>query len=566
MKRGCPEIMSIFNAHETYQVLKRYGRIVSVLVRYGFGDLLHRLGVRHVAWQRMFTKQAEALERLSVPERVRLAFEELGPTFIKLGQVLSSRPDLLSTEFVKELTKLQDSVPPFHFEDARSLVEAQFGRPLMEVFASFEEEPLAAASLAQVHRATTKEGDEVAVKVQRPGIEDIIETDIRILRHLAALCERHLPESRSYEPVRIVDEFARTIRRELDFVREGRNIDRFEKHFAGDETVYIPKAYWGLTAPKVLTMEYIHGIKISELEQLQAAGIDRKTIAINGANLILKEIFEFHFFHADPHPGNIFVLENNVIAPVDFGMIGILDEEIVRQLGIVITALVKKDADMLANVLMSIGLAPGSIDRNAIRLELADFLERYYELPLKQLNIREITNALIGIIRRYGLRFPPELVMMAKALVINQGVGTMLYPEFNIIEHAGPYVQKLMMRRLDPARQLKDFTKLAGETAMFFKTLPSALSEILSKIRKDELGIRFEHRGLEGLIGELDRSSNRLSFAMIIAALIIGSSLVFQTGAGPKLFGYPFLGLAGFLVASILGLWLLVGILRSGRL
>lgn len=230
--------MSIFKVHETYQELKRYGRIVSVLVRYGFGDLLHRLKVSHVAWQRMFTKEARALESLSTPERVRLAFEELGPTFIKFGQVLSSRPDLLSTEFVKELSKLQDSVPPFPFGDAKALIEAQFGRPLTEVFASFEEEPLAAASLAQVHRARTKAGDEVAVKVQRPGIADIIETDIRILRDLAALCERHLPESRYYEPVRIVDEFARTIRREMDFVREGRNIDRFRKYFAGDETVY----------------------------------------------------------------------------------------------------------------------------------------------------------------------------------------------------------------------------------------------------------------------------------------------------------------------------------------
>ena len=313
-------------------------------------------------------------------------------------------------------------------------------------------------------------------------------------------------------------------------------------------------------------MDYVQGIKISELEQLQAAGIDRKTIAINGANLILKEIFEFHFFHADPHPGNIFVLENNVIAPVDFGMIGMLDEEIVRQLGIVITAFVKKDADMLANVLMSIGLAPELIDRNAFRLELVDFLERYYDLPLKQLIIRDIVKELMGVIRRYGLRFPPELVMITKALVINQGVGTMLYPEFNIIELARPYVQTLMMRRLDPAWHLKEFTKLAGEAATFFKELPSALGEILSEMRKDELGIRFEHRGLERLIGELDRSSNRLSFAMIIAALIIGSSLVFQTEAGPKLFGYPLLGLAGFLVASILGIWLLVGILRSGIL
>lgn len=560
--------MPIFKVHETYQDLKRYGRIVTVLVRYGFGDFLYRLKVRYyVPWQRkVFKKEVKGIESLSTPERVRLAFEELGPTFIKFGQILSSRPDLLPPDFIREFSKLQDKVPPFPFEDAKTLIETQLGQPLTKLFESFEEKPLAAASLAQVHRARTKAGEEVAVKVQRPGIEDIIETDIRILHDLATLAERHLPESKYYEPVRIVDEFARTIRRELDFVREGRNIDRFRKYFAGDETVYIPKVYWDLTAPKVLTMEYICGIKVSDLEQLEAAGMDRRMIAINGANLILKEIFEFHFFHADPHPGNIFVLKNNVIAPVDFGMIGMLDEEIAHQLGIMFTAIVEKDADSLVNVFLSIGLAPEPIDRSDFRLELADFLERYYEVPLQQLNIGTIINELMGIIRRYRLRFPSDLVMMTKSLVINEGVGTMLYPEFNIIEHARPYAQKLMIRRLDPTRQLKEFSKLVGDAVILFKKLPSDVREILSKIRKDELGIRFEHRGLERITRELDRSSNRLSFAVVIAALIIGSSIVFQTGAGPKLFGYPLLGLAGFLLASVFGIWLLIGILRSGRL
>jgi ubiquinone biosynthesis protein len=522
--------------------------------------------VNHAARQRVLTIKTQALKNLTTPERLRLAFEELGPAFIKFGQVLSSRPDVLSAEFVKELSKLQDHVPPFPFSDAKALIESQFGCPLTEVFDDFEEEPLAAASLAQVHRARTKTGDEVAVKVQRPGIGSIIETDIRILRDLASLCQRHWPESRHYEPVQIVDEFAGMIRRELDYIKEARNIQRFGEFFADDEAIYIPRAYRELTAPTVLTMEYIHGIKVSELEQLQATGLNRKTIAINGANFILKEVFEFHFFHADPHPGNIFVLENNVIAPVDFGMIGTLDEEIVRQLGIALTAIVKKDVDTLLNVLLNIGLAPEPINRRVFRTELADFLERYHELPLGQLIIKAIIEDLMVLVRRHGLRFPQEMVMMARALVMYQGVGTMLYPEFNIIEHARPYVQKLMMRRLDPARQLKEISKLIRGTASFFKELPTDLREILEKLKKDELGIRFEPRGLDRLTRELDRSSNRLSFAVIIAAIIIGSSLVFQTGAGPKLFGYPCLGLVGLLAASILGLWLLVGILRSGRL
>ena len=357
-----------------------------------------------------------------------------------------------------------------------------------------------------------------------------------------------------------------TIRRELDFVREGRNIERFKKHLEGDETIYIPSVFWDFTAPKVLTMEYIRGIKISHLEKLEAAGLDRKTLAINGANLILKEIFECHFFHADPHPGNIFALENNVIAPVDYGMVGMLNEEIAYQMSIMLTAIVEKDVDSMADVLLAIGLAPEPIDQVNFKLELSDFLERYYEVPLSELNVGAIMDELMHIIRHYKLRLPSNLVMMGKALVINEGMGRMLYPGFNIIEHARPYARKLLIRKLDPTKQLKELSKIASEAVTLFKKMPSEVGDILSKIRKDELGIKFEHRGLERFINELDRSSNRLSFAVVIAALIIGSSLVFQTGSGPKLFGYPLLGLGGYLIASILGIWLLIGILRSGRL
>lgn len=560
--------MSIFKVRETYQDLKRYGQIATIFVRYGFGDVLDRLRVKYyLPWQRkLFKKEIKGIEHLSTAERARLVFEELGPTFIKLGQILGSRPDLISSDFIKEFSKLQDRVPPFPFEEAKTVIESQFGKPLNELFESFEEKPLAAASLAQVHHARTKAGDEVAVKVQRPKIEYTIETDIRILYDLATLAERHLPESRYYEPIRIVDEFARTIRRELDFVREGRNIDRFRKYFEGDETVYISKVYWDLTTTKVLTMEYIQGIKVSEVEKLEAAGMDRKAVAINGANLILKEIFECHFFHADPHPGNLFVIKENVIAPVDFGMIGILDEETTYQIGIIFTAIVEKDVDSLLEVLLNTGITSEPIDRVSFRMELADFLDRYYEVPLEQLNINSIINELTDIMRHYKLRFPANLAMMARSLVISEGVGKMLYPDFNIIEHVRPYARKLMLKRLDPSRQLKEVYRLIGESALLFKKLPSDMREIISKVKKDELGIRFEHRGLERLISELDKSSNRLSFAVVIAALVIGSSIVFQTGAGPKLFGYPILGLAGFILASIFGLWLLIGILRSGRL
>ena len=562
--RGLP----FFKARETYQDLKRYSHIAAVFARHGFGDLLSRLKGRYRAsWaEKVFTKEAREFEGLSAAERLRLAFEELGPTFIKLAQILSSRPDLLPADFITELSKLQDSVAPFPFSEAKSLIEGQFGHPLTDLFASIEETPVAAASLAQVHRARTTSGDEVAVKIQRVGIEAIIETDIRILHDLAGLAERHLTESKYFEPVRLVDEFARTIRRELDFVREGRNIDRFRNYFAGTATVYIPKVYWDLTAPKVLTTEYVNGIKISDLEHLEAAGLDRKTIAVNGVNLILKEIFELHFFHADPHPGNLFVLENNVIAPVDFGMTGAIDEEIAQQMGGIFIAVVEKDVDALVNLLGTLGVTDGLENRNTLKLELRDLLERYYGVPLQQVDTAKVFEEIMSVIRRYRLRLPPDLAIMGRTLLVSEGVGRMLYPEFRIIETARPYARKLMLQRFDPTKQLRELSKVVGETAALFKRLPSDLSEILSKIKKGDLAVRFEHRGLERLIGELDRSSNRLSFAVVIAALIIGSSLIFQTGVGPTLFGYPVVGLVGFLLASILGVWLLIGILRAGRL
>jgi ubiquinone biosynthesis protein len=366
--------------------------------------------------------------------------------------------------------------------------------------------------------------------------------------------------------VRLVDEFARTIRHELDFVREGRNIERFRKYFADDATVYIPKVHRDLTAPKVLTTEYIRGIKISDLEQLEAAGLDRKAIAVNGTNLILKEIFEFHFFHADPHPGNLFVLENNVIAPVDFGMTGAVDEEIARQMGSIFMAVLDKDVDTLVNLLQTIGVAEEFEDRATLKLEMQDLIEQYHGVPLRRLSIAAIIDEMMEIIHRHRLRLPTDLVMIAKVILVSEGVGRMLYPEFYIIEAARPYARRLLLRRYDVGRELQELSKTAGETVAFFKGLPSDMREILSKIRKGDLAIGFEHRGLEQLIGELDRSSNRLSFAIVIAALVIGSSLIFQTGVGPKLFGYPVVGLAGFLLASVLGIWLLIGIMRAGKL
>jgi ubiquinone biosynthesis protein len=547
--------------------LRRYSHIASVLARHGFHEFLDRLKARYHGVPRpRFARDRRDEGTLTAPERLRLVFEELGPTFIKFAQVLSSRPDIIPPEYIQELAKLQDDVPEFSYEDARNLIETQLGKPVKDLFVHIDEKPAAAASLAQVHRAKLLTGEDVAIKVQRIGVDEIIENDIGILREFAGLIERRIPESRYYDPLGLVEDFARTIRHELDFVREGRNIDRFRMHFANTPTVYIPRVYGDLTTPKVLTIEYIDGIKVSDIDRLDAAGLDRKAIAVHGADIILKEIFEFRFFHADPHPGNIFVCKDNIIAPVDFGMTGTIEEDVALQMSGIFLAVLRKDVDALVKNLRAIGIAEDLEDVRNFKVDARDLLERYYGVPLEKLEIGSIIRELMGIIRKYRLRLPHNFAMISKALIISEGVGRLLYPGFNIIEIARPYARRLLWKRYDPQRLLKEVRKTADDAIALFKVLPADLRDILAMIRRGKFTMRFEHQGLELLVDELDRSSNRISFAVVIAALIVGSSLIFQTGVGPTFFGYPIIGLAGFLLASILGIWLLIGIMQSKRL
>jgi len=559
--------MRLTRLPRAYWSLHRYRQILAVLIKYGFGDLLGTLRVRHPLVGRLpRLKTLKRLEGLARPERLRLAFEELGPTFVKLGQLLSLRPDLIPPEYSAELTKLQDEAAPFPFEQIKEGVEGQLGRPLAKLFLEFAEEPLAAASIAQVHRALLKGGTEVVVKVQRPQVRETIRADLIILEDLAGFIARYVPESELYDPVGTVREFSKTLRRELDFVREGRNMEVFRRNFSDDETIHIPRVYWELTGPEVLTMERIVGIKVTDLEGLKRAGLDRHQIAINGANLVLKQIFEHGFFHADPHPGNILILKNNVIAPLDFGMVGRLDREMQLQLGELLVGVVRKDVDRIMRALRELGSLNEQVDLGALRTDLGDFIDRYYRVPLYRLDVGQLFNEGMGLIREHGVRPPANLVMMGRALVIEEGVGRILYPQFDMITLARPYVRRLVFQRLVPQRELRDWGVVLEEANRLLKELPAELRSLMQKIRRGELRAQFEHLGLDRLILELDRASNRISFALIIAALIVGSSLVMQIEAGPRLFGLPLFGLLGFGFAAILGFWLVIAILRSGRL
>jgi ubiquinone biosynthesis protein len=561
--------MKRWGLRKSLRHLTRIEEILRTLVKYGFWDVVEKIqvGMLYDVTKRIFPKMIkQEYAALGTAVRLRMVFEELGPTFIKLGQMLSLRPDLIPLSYTEEFTKLQDDVEPESFEQISSLIESSYDTPLSNIFLEFEKIPLAAASIAQVHQAKLKTGQNVAIKILRPNLFRVIETDLDILFRLAKLLEKYIPESQLYNPSGILREFAKTIRKEQNMILEGRNIDIFRRYLSDDETVKIPFVYWEFTREKILVTELIQGIKITDLPALDKAGLDRKQLAINGAKLILKQIFIFGFFHADPHPGNIFALPDNIIAPVDFGMVGRIDDDTQEAMLDILRNILDKDAYRIARILLKLGIVDEQVNFKELQHELLDYLDRYYGLPLNQIDTNRLMNELMELIRDYRIRLPVELSMMEKVLVMSESVGRKLYPDFNMFELLIPFTKKLYYQRLNPIYLYRHFRRMLDESFDLVRDLPEDTRDILRKIRRDQISINFHHRGLENLTRELDRSSNRIAFALIIASIIVGSSFIIQLEKGPLLWGYPFLGIVGYLLATVLGFWLIIAILKSGKL
>jgi len=436
--------MRIPRLDKGYRNLKRYRQIVSVLFRYGFSEVLDRIDVaRRLSLGRRVLKREISGER-PYAVRMRMAMEELGPTFIKLGQVLSMRSFLIPPELARELSKLQDRVSPVGFDAIKPVIEAELGGKIESFFSYFESSPVASASLAQAYHAVTKDGSDVVVKVQRPNIKDIVEADIDILMDLAQLIERHVPEISQYDPVGIVEELARTTRRELDFYNEGRNAEIFARNFARERMIHVPKVFWELTTSHVITLERIKGIKISDLEALDREGIDRRALAKVGARAILKQIFEDGFFHADPHPGNLFALKGGIIAPVDFGMTGRLDDELMGKLVLLYIGFIEKDTELIIRFLEDEGIVDGSKDLRELRTDLSDMIDKYHGVALGLINMESLLEDASFIIRKYRLRIPPSFMPLGRALGTYEEVGRMRAPEFDMISETRPYVRRLI--------------------------------------------------------------------------------------------------------------------------
>ena len=545
--------------------LKRLRHIVYVFLKYGFSPLIERLHLyRVVSIARRLRLKREA-EELSLPERLRLAFEELGPTFIKLGQLLSARPDILSDEYIQELRKLLDEVPPERPEEIVKEIETDLGTPRKRIFKSFDKEPVAAASIAQVHFAVLHDGREVAVKVQRPGIRETIERDIEILYYIAKLLERYIPETRLFNPRGLVDEFSRMVSREMDFLYEASSMERMAVEARDEKDLIIPKVIREYTTRRVLTMERLRGIKVDDVEGLRASGIDPRRVAKRLAEIYMKQILTYGFFHADPHPGNIFVTEDGCIGLCDFGIMGRLSERIKEGLADLMIGVVNMDYDGVVRVQVNLGVVSEDVDIEELKEDMRDLLAPYHGRPLKEINPVEVFSQIIRIGVKYGIRLPKELMLLDKTFLVLDSLLRRLAPELVLLEIAQPFAAEIARKRKSPGKAIEDLLHETQALQTYLRDYPGQIHRLLKKMIEDRFTIDFIHKGLESLIDEVDRSSNRLTFGIIVSSLIIGSTLIILSGVGPKAYGVSILGIVTFALGALLGLALTILILRSGK-
>lgn len=557
----------------TYRNINRIRQIVNVFLKHGFGQVIEQINLHRFIPLRKRVKvfaRWQDTERHTLPERLRMAFSELGPSFIKLAQILSSRPDLITIEYSNEFKKLQDKVPPFSSEKARDIIESEFGISLSDLFLRFENNPVAAASIAQVHNAVLKSGEKVIVKVQRPDIREIIETDISILGTIARLLLKYIPESRLFDPEGIVDEFSRIVKKELDFVSEAKNAQRFKRNLEDNEYIHIPHVYTEYLSSKVIIMERIEGVRIDDIEGIESIGADRHEIAKRGVDAYFKMIFEDGFFHADPHPGNIFVMPDGRIGLMDFGIAGWLAPELIDSLARAFLAVLRKDFDEIVDLYIELGLVEDEIDvetfKREFRTDLVYLLEPLYDLTISEINFPEYLEAMTHLVIKHGIKVPSDLLLVNRTILIVDNIGRQLDPGFSLITAAEPYAAQLVKQRISPQRIFNKTKENLLDMGDLLIDTPKQLNRLMRKTLRDDLSFKMNPIGMDKLIMDIDRSSNRLAFSIVVAAIIVGSSMLVQSDIGGKIFGLSTVGVIGFIVAFLLGLRLLISILKSGRL
>ena len=548
--------------------LGRLQEIASVFVRHGFGDLVRRSGMAGVlerAGRLLHWEQAGHKESLKPPQRLRRALQELGPTFVKLGQVLATRVDLLSPEWIAELSLLQNAVPALPWEEVRPQLVEDLGVAPEVAFARVDTVPVAAASLAQAHRAWLHDGTPVILKVRRPGIVDVVEADLRLMVRLAEVVESQLPDLRRYRPVEVVRQFRDSLRRELDFAAECRSAERIAANFADDERVVVPRVHWQWTSERLNVQDFVDGIPAGDLPEVDAAGLDREALARAGAGIVLKMLLEDGLFHADPHPGNIFFLRDGRIAIIDFGMVGHLGERRRLEIARLLHGMVVQDAEAVADILLDWSIG-GEVDEERLESDTAMLVDRYRGVPLKDLRMGTMLSDAAGLLRAHGLMLPPDLALVIKAFLTLEGFGRQLDPGFDMATEARPWLERVMMRRFAPSALARRGRRgLAGMLELGTE-LPRDLRRLLRAARGGRLGARIDIPTLETFGDRIDSAASRLTMGVITAALIIGSSIVMNSvGGGVGNRWLMALGVGGFVGAAAVGVWIVYSIWKGAH-
>lgn len=545
----------------------RLREISAVLARHGLGYLTVTLGLeRVVPFHRGLLGHRRSAHAYTKPDHMRMAIEDLGPTFVKLGQIASTRADLLPPDYQRELALLQDHVPPEPTGAIRTVIASELGRPVEELFAWFEDQPLAAASIGQAHAARLHDGTEVVVKVRRPRAVERVEADLALLRRVALTASRRSQIAARYDVVGLVEEFADTLRAELDYVREGQSAERIAANFAGDPNVHIPRVFAAVSGARVLTLERLRGSKINAFAALEAAGIDRAALAARASRLLMKMVFEDGFFHADPHPGNFFVEPDGRIGLIDFGMTGTIDDRTQEQLIGVLMALTAGDTPRLVDAFLELGVAHTRIDRAAFQRDLAHVITPYYGRALGEISLSTVLQEMLAIIRTHHLALPRNLALLVKTLIMSEGLATELAPEFTLTSVLVPYAQRLLARRFLPGYWAPRLGGAAGDAARLGLTLPRRVDHLLGALERGDLEIGMRPMGFDAIVGRFERLANRIVLGVIAAAFINGLAMLMSIYHPPGWEAWaPVAFLVGFVFAAGLGVYLAWSILRSGR-